>query len=463
MRKVIIYLIAVLCLGSTIPLQAQKQTPPQGGKAKDFKLPAKKEQKYTNGLKTVLVPYGTIPKVNVSLIIKTGNVHEDSNQVWLADLTGRMMKEGTASMNFAEISKKAAQMGGSLNISVGPTQTTIAGVVLSEFADDFIKLLADVAMNPAFPASELERLKSDLKRQLVTQKAVPQAQAQERFFQAIYRDHPYGRYFPTEAMINSYTLDMVKDHYSRHFGAKRSVLYVVGKFDEAAVNAAAKSAFSAWKPGPEIDYPPVKIAAVPDTMIMERKGAPQTTLLVGMPVITPNNKDYIPLLVTNSLLGGSFGSRITSNIRENKGYTYSPGSAIVNRKGSALWYEQADVTSEHTVDALVEIEREIKRLQTEPPTRDELSGIQNYEAGIFVLQNSSPGGIIGQLNFLDLYGLDDSFLTNRVKNIHSVTPQQVSDIARKYIQYDKMTKVMVGDNEAIQKQIEKQKAAPKAF
>jgi zinc protease len=463
MRKITLYIALFVCLGSATALQAQKQTPPPGGKAKDFKLPAKKEQKLTNGLKTVLVQYGTIPKVNISLIIKTGNVHEDSNQVWLADLTGRLMREGTAKMNFAEISKKAAQMGGSLNVSVGPTQTTINGSVLSEFAGDFIKLLADVVMNPSFPASELERLKGDFKRRLAVQKSVPQSQAQEQFYQAIYKDHPYGRFFPTEEMINSFTLDLVKNYYNDNFGAKRSVLYVVGKFDETAVNAAVKSALTAWKPGPDVSYPPVNIAAVGDTLIMDRKGAPQTTVMVGMPVITPNHKDYVPLLVSNSLLGGSFGSRITSNIRENKGYTYSPFSTIVNRKGSALWYEQADITSEHTVDALLEIEREIKKLQTAPPSKDELSGIQNYEAGVFVLQNSTPGGIINQLNFVDLYGLDDSYLTNLVKNIYSVTPEKVSETTKKYIQYDKMTKVMVGDKEAIQKQVEKQKATPKAF
>jgi predicted Zn-dependent peptidase len=463
MRKVTIYIALLLCLNSTYAQQAQKQTPPQGGKAKDFKLPAKKEQKYTNGLKTVLVPYGTIPKVNVSLIIKTGNVHEGANEVWLADLTGRLMREGTITMNFADIAKRAARMGGSLNVSVGPTQTTIAGSVLSEYAGEFIKLLSDMVMNPSFPASELERLKGDFKRRLAVQKAVPQSQAQEQFYQTIYKDHPYGRIFPTEAMIDSYTMDKVKDYYNTNFGAKRSVLYVVGKYDEAAVNAAVKVTLTAWKPGPDVSYPPVNVAAVGDTLIMDRKAAPQTTVMVGMPVITPNNKDYVPLLVTNSLLGGSFGSRITSNIRENKGYTYSPFSTILNRKGSALWYEQADITSEHTVNALLEIEREIKKLQTAPPTKEELSGIQNYEAGIFVLQNSTPAGIINQLNFVDLYGLDDSYLTNLVKNIYSVTPEKVSETTRKYIQYNKMTKVMVGDQETIQKQIEKQKATPKAF
>ena len=458
-----IFLIALACITGIAPVLAQKELPPVGGKAKDFKLSEKKVQTYANGLKSTLVPYGQLPKATISLVIKTGNIHEGPNQVWLADLTGRLLREGTATMNFAALAKKAAMMGGSINVSVGSTQTTIAGSVLSEYAPDFIKLITDLVMQPAFPASELDRLKGDFKRRLVTQKAVPQAQAQEQFMQAVYKDHPYGRLFPTEEMLNSYTLQMVKDFYNANFGAKRSVLYVVGKFDEKAVSAAIASGLTKWKAGPDVSYPPVQAHPVSDTLIIDRKGAPQTTVMVGLPVITPDNKDYVPLMVTNSLLGGSFGSRITSNIRENKGYTYSPSSAVQNQKGSSLWIEQADITSEHTVDALMEIEKEIKRLQVEAPKEEELQGIQKYMAGIFVLQNSTPQGIIGQLNFLDLYGLDDSYLNNYVKNIYKVTPQIVSQIVRNYIQYDKMAKVMVGDKTAIQQQVEKQKATPRTF
>jgi predicted Zn-dependent peptidase len=461
--KKYIYSIAIACVVLAQPAFAQKQTPPAGGTARDFKLSEKKTQAYNNGLKTTFVHYGELPKTTISLVIKTGNVHEGKDQVWLADLTGRMLREGTSDLNFAALSKKAAMMGGSLNVNVGPTQTTISGVVLSEYAPDFIRLIAALVTHPAFPASELDRLKSDLKRRLITQKAVPQAQAQEQFFEAIYKDHPYGRIFPTEAMINSYGLQQVKDFYEQNFGAKRSVLYVVGKFDERAVQEAVNGSMTQWRPGPDVAYPPVSPVASSDTLLIDRKGAPQTTLMVGLPVVTPTNKDYVPLLVTNSLLGGSFGSRITSNIRENKGYTYSPFSSVLNRKGSAVWYEQADVTSEHTVDALMEIEKEVKRLQVEAPTKEELSGIQNYEAGIFVLQNSTPAGIIGQLNFLDLYGLDDSYLNNYVKNIYKVTPEIVTQTARNYIQYDKMTKVMIGDKQAIEQQVQKQKAIPRTF
>ena len=454
---------AALLLSLAQPAIAQKQTPPAGGKAKDFKLSDKKVQTHPNGLKTMIVPYGTLPKVNISLIVKTGNVHEAPNQVWLADLTGRLLREGTTTTNFAALSKKVAMMGGTLNVNVGPDQTTISGSVLSEYAPDFIKLVSDLVMNPAFPASEVERLKTDFKRRLTTQKAVPQSQAQEKFFAALYKDHPYGTIFPTEEMISSYTVQMIKDYYNANFGAKRSVLYVVGKFDEKAVATALASSLTKWKPGPEISYPPANPQPVQDTLVVDRKGAPQTTLMVGLPVVSPTNKDYVPLLVTTSLLGGAFGSRITTNIRENKGYTYSPFSTVLNRKGSSIWYEQADVTSEHTIDALNEIEREIKRLQTQPPAKEELEGIQNYSAGLFVLQNSTPAGIIGQLNFLDLHGLDDSYLNNYVQNIYKVTPEQVSQMTKNYIDYNKMTKVMIGDKEGLQKQVEKAKATPRTF
>jgi predicted Zn-dependent peptidase len=463
MKNIIRYITLFLAFGCTISSFAQKQTPPEGGTAKDFKLSEKKVQSFNNGLRATTVHYGELPKATVTLIIKTGNVHEGPDQIWLANITGRLLREGTTSMNFAALSKKAAMMGGSLNVNVGLTQTTISGSVLSEYTADFIRLISDLVSQPAFPASELERIKGDFKRQLAVQKTVPQSMAQEQFLEAVYRDHRYGKSFPTEEMINSFTIQQVKDFYENNFGAKRSVLYVVGKFDDKQVNAAIASSLSKWKPGPEVYYPPVNAVPVNDTMLIDRKGAPQTTVMIGLPVVTPNNKDYVPLIVTNSLLGGSFGSRITSNIRENKGYTYSPFSTIQNRKGSAVWFEQADVTSEHTVDALLEIEKEVKRLQVEPPTKEELSGIQNYEAGIFVLQNSTPAGIIGQLNFLDLYGLDDSYLNNYVKNIYKVTPEVVTQTARNYIQYDKMVKVMIGDKSQIQQQVEKQKDTPITF
>ncbi|MDH4071315.1 MAG: insulinase family protein, partial [Ignavibacteria bacterium] len=163
--------------------------------------------------------------------------------------------------------------------------------------------------------------------------------------------------------------------------------------------------------------------------------------------------DYRPLLVMNALLGGSFMSRITSNIREDKGYTYSPSSSVSSRYRDAYWQQFASITTDVTGAALHEIFFEIKRLQDEAPGEDELKGIQNYLAGIFVLQNSSPGGLINLLSLIHLHGLPASYLSEYVRTIYAVTPQDVQRLAREYLDTNNMMLVIAGDRKTLEKQV----------
>ena len=442
-------------------LFSQKEMPPEGGKPKDFKLPAKKTFALDNGLEVTMVQYGSLPKVTVSVIVRSGNLNEQANEVWLADVTGDLMKEGTNSRSARQIAEEAAGMGGSVNISTGLDQTTVNGDVLSEFAPKLILLMADIVQNPRFPESELPRIKNDRIRQLTVAKSSPQQQTMEQFRRMMYGDHAYGRIFPTQEMLEGYTVEQVSGFYKNNFGAKRTSIYVSGVFNTQAVEKAVRSAFGAWQKGSD----PLFDAPAPSSKkafhLIDRPGAPQSTIYVGLPVPNPYDKDYVPLVVTNALLGGSFASRITSNIREQKGYTYSPFSSISSRYRDAYWVEVADVTTDVTGAALKEIFKEINRLQNEPPPLEELQGIQNYLSGTFVLQNSSRGGIIGQLAFLKLHGLKEDYLTSYVKNVHSVTPGQVSEITQKYIREEDMLLVITGDKSKVEEQIkEYAKPAP---
>jgi zinc protease len=157
--------------------------------------------------------------------------------------------------------------------------------------------------------------------------------------------------------------------------------------------------------------------------------------------------------VTNALLGGSFGSRITSNIREQKGYTYSPFSILNTRLRSGYWAEVADVTTNVTGPSIKEIIGEIDRLRAEPPSAAELRGIQNYLAGTFVLRNSTRDGIASQLAFLDLYGLGEDYLRNFVQRVHAVTPADVQRVTRQYIDPAKLAIVVAGDKKAVAEQL----------
>lgn len=446
--------IALALLLSASVVVAQKELPPPGGKPKDFTLPRKTQIALPNGLTAVLVPYGSLPKVTVSVVVRSGNINEKENEVWLADVMGDMMKEGTRSRSAQQIAEEAASMGGSVNISTGLDQTTINGDVLTEYGPNLVNLLADIVRNPLFPESELQRIKNDRIRQLTVAKSSPQQQTLEQFRRIIHGNHAYGRIFPTQEMLEGYTLDQIRKFYENNFGARRTTVYVAGVFDLGVMEQAIRKEFSSWKSGPEplIDIPTPSMKKA--FHLIDRPGAPQSTIYLGLPVANPYDKDFVPLVVTNALLGGSFGSRITSNIREQKGYTYSPFSQLSSRYRDAYWAEVADVTTDVTGPALKEIFKEIRKLQNEPPPAEELQGIQNYLAGTFVLQNSSPGGIIGQLAFLNLHGLSDDYLTKYVQNVYAVTPQKVSEMTKKYIREDNMTLVITGDKKKIESQIE---------
>ena len=432
---------------------AEKQTPPAGSAPKAFKLP--KVEKFTlpNGLQVTLVPFGSIPKVMIDVTVRAGNLNESAQQIWLADFTGELLKEGTTSRTSEQVAQQAAGMGGAVSVNVGPDVTQISGDVLSEFAPQMAKLLADVVQHPLLPESEVSRLKQDFQRQLSVQKSQPQTLARERFYQALYPDHPYGRILSSDSIINSFTADAAKKFYDDNFGAARTHIYVAGKFDPAAVKSAITQSFSSWKRGAEPLIQVPTTAAKHELDVVDRPGAAQSTVYVGLPTIDPSNSDFIQLQVMNTLLGGSFGSRITANIREQKGYTYSPNSQLSVRYRDAFWAEVADVTTAVTGPSIKEILYEIDRLQKTAPADAELNGVKNYLGGIFVIQNSSRVGLIGRLQYSDLHKLGDDYLETYVQKVFAVTPEQVQQMASKYILSDKLTIVLVGDKAKIADQI----------
>jgi predicted Zn-dependent peptidase len=432
---------------------AQKEAPPEGGTPKDFKLPERREFALENGLRVTLVPYGTIPKVTIYAVVRVGNINESSTQVWLADLTGEMLKEGTKTRTSSQLAKDAAKIGGSISVTVGDDRSFVSGDALSEYAPELIVLMGDVLRNPGFPPGELSRVRNNLQRQLAVSRADPQTMTLEKFRKVLYGDHPYGRVLPTEEMLAEYSIDDVVLFYRENFGAARTHFFVAGVFDAKGVEEAIRKAFGGWQRGnePLINVP--RPSSARSVYIVDRPNASQSTIFLGLPVSDPSSADWIPLQVMNSLLGGSFTSRITTNIRESKGYTYSPRSTVSARYRDAYWLQSADVSTDVTGAALKEIFYEIARLQNEAPLAEELKGIQNNLAGVFVLRNSSPAQIIGLLSFMDLHGLPDEFLNTYIKKVHAVTPAQVQELAAKYIRAGGMTIVIAGDRKKIAKEV----------
>jgi|SRR5579862_4695374 len=445
--------VLVLSAMSTHVFAGAKETPPQGPPPKPFHLPATNDFTLANGMQVTIVPYGTVPKVAVRAFVGAGAIHESAGQVWLSKLNAALMKEGTHTRSAEQVAREAAEMGGQVEINSGSDFTSVGGVVLSDFGPKFVALLADVLTAASLPASELPRLKADLLRELSIDKSQPDSLAQERFLKTMLPDHPYGRTFPSESELKGYTIEEVQTFYRKNFDAMRTHLYIAGKL-EGDLRHAIEEAFGGWPQGaPAPDLPPHPVKAR-SFQFIDRPGAEQSNVLIGLPVAEPSSPDYIKLDVMDSLLGGSFASRITSNIREQKGYTYSPFSQIGTRRHFAYWVEAAAVTTAVTGPSLKEIFYEIDRLRKDPPSREELKGIQNYLAGIFVLRNTiSPDAIIGQLHLVDSQGLDRSYLSTYVQRVMEVQPTDVQGVAERYLVPTKMTIVVVGDKAKIGGQI----------
>jgi zinc protease len=444
----------LLVLTASILHAQNKEQPPAPAAEIGFALPGLNTTSLPNGMKVTAFSHGDLPLVRVTLIIRTGAIDEGPDQVWLSKLMADMMQQGTTTRSAAALADAVAGMGGDLAINAGFDDLSISGTVLGDSAAAFVRLLGDVARHPKFPESELSRLIGDRQRQLAIAKTQPQQIAAERYAKLMYPDHPYGRLFPTSAALGSYTTAQVSDFYARNVDATRSHLMVVGKFDAGKVQQAIETTFSDWVAGspPSVNVPPAH--AERTLVLIDRPGAVQSTLDVGLRVADdPSNADWIPLVATDALLGGSFNSRITSNIREQKGYTYSPFSTVTAHYRSAAWTESADVTTSATGASLKEIFGEIDRLRATPPSDDEVKSIQHYLDGVFVLRNSTPAGLTGQLEFMDIHGLDNQWFVNYIPAVNRVTPADMQSMAQKYLDPSKMSIVVAGDKKVVADQL----------
>lgn len=449
LRTIFAAAVAALVLGSA----SAREMPPEGGTPKPFKVPASTTVSLANGMSVTLVPFGTIPKATISITVPAGNRYE-GDQAWLADLAGQMLVEGAGTRDADGLAAAAADMGGEIGVGVSVDTTTAGLDVLSEFAPDAIALLADVLQRPTLPASRFDRVRGNLLKNLAIARQQPQTQADEVFRKQLFRDHPYSVGLPDPAAFEKIDIDDVRGFVNAHFAANGSRIYVAGQFDRAAVLAAIETQFGAWKTVERAAAVPPPTDPAPGRHFIARPDAPQSTLYLGLPVVDPTHPDYAKVSVMNTLLGGSFSSRITSNLREDKGYTYSPRSRLSVNPSSGYWVQTADVTSNVTGPAIDEIINEIERLASEPPAEEELARIKNYRTGTFVLGNATRGGLIGQLQFLDTHGLPRSHLETAVQRINAVTPADVRAVAERYLTLGDMTLVVVGDPAIVPEQLE---------
>jgi zinc protease len=327
MKFVITLTILVLVSGVVV---GQQKTPPAPGPARPLNLPKITEKKLANGLTVVLAPLPNVPKVTAVLTFRAATTASDRvAHPGIAQIVATVANEGTETRTSKQIKEELRSIGGTLSLGSDADSTTLSSSALSEFSTRMFDLMSDVAQHPSFPDSELKLAQENTIQQIRAGRADPGFLANERFQKAVFGNHPYSFVVPDEKSINALTRADLRDFVSKFYIPNASHLIVVGDIDPDKTFAEVEKAFGSWKSGtlPPEDNPAVPKRDKRQIFFVNRPGSVQSTIYVGNASIPRKDKDYFAIRTANTIYGGSFYSRLTRNIRESKGYTYSPFSS----------------------------------------------------------------------------------------------------------------------------------------
>src|ERR1044071_1861951 len=356
-------LLAILLLATTA--FAQQKTPPPPGAARPLNLPKITEKKLANGLTVVLAPLPNVPKVSALLTFRSATTATDRDaHPGIAQIVAGVANEGTDTRTSKQIKEELRSIGGSLGLGSDADSTTMTATALSEFSTRLFDLMSDVAQHPSFPDTEVKLAQENTIQQIRAGRADPGFLVNERFQKAVFGNHPYSFVVPDERSISALTRNDLRGFVTKYYIPNAAHLIVVGDIDVDKTFAEIEKAFGSWKSGtlPPDDNPPVPTREKRQIYFVNRPGSIQSAIFIGNVSIPRKDKDYFALRTADTIFGGSFYSRLTRNIRETKGYTYSPFSQSNTQAKTGAVLSGAFVRNEVTGPTLLEILYELDRM-----------------------------------------------------------------------------------------------------
>lgn len=447
-------LLAIILLTTTAI--AQQKTPPPPGAARPLNLPKITEKKLPNGLTVVLAPLPNVPKISSILAFRSATTASDRTaHPGIAQIAAAVANEGTDTRTSKQIKEELRSIGGTLNLGSDADSTTMSASALSEFSARLFELMSDIAQHPSFPETEVKLAQENSIQQIRAGRADPNFLANERFQKAIFGNHPYGFVVPDEKSISALTRNDLRAFVTKYYIPNAAHLIVVGDIDVEKTFAEIEKAFGGWKSGavPPDENPPVPRRNKRHIYFVNRPGSIQSAIYLGNVSIPRKDKDYFAIRTADTIYGGSFYSRLTRNIRETKGYTYSPFSSANTRAKTGSFLAGAFVRNEVTGPTLLEIFYELDRMRVLPVTDEELSAAKEYSTGNFSVELASQFGLAGRINTIYTFDLDKSFINDFRPKIEALTAADIQKAAAKYFDTYRAAIVIVGDWEKVKDQV----------
>lgn len=449
-------LLAGALLGAA-PLAAQFPTqPPAPMPLEPAQFPPFAETILENGLRIIVVSSNKQPVLSLTLAMPGGSFYDPAGKVGVAEMVAGLLTKGAGTRTADEIAAAIEGVGGSIGASAGADFLTLNTAVLSGDRQLAFGLLADAALRPTFPESELELLRKQTLSALALEKAQPAAIASHAFAKGIFGDHPYGR-SADEASIGAITRADLLAFHSQRVRPNQAVLVIAGMIDTLEARQLATSAFGAW--GGVAAGTPVTRGApqrmTNEILLVHKPGAVQSNVVVGNTTWTATDSRGYALTLANQVLGGASDSRLFQILREQKGWTYGSYSGAARRRVLGYFQATAEVRTEVTDSALVELLAQMRRMSAEPMPVEEFERQKQTLVGRFPLEIETAQQVASQVAGARLLGLATDYVQTYRQRLAAVTPEQARAAARQGIRADAAFIVVVGDATKLTERLQK--------
>ena len=413
--------------------------------------PRTAERTLPSGLRVVVVRQTGVPLVEVRLRVPfAGTVRTARTHAARTALLGDTMLAGTADRSQVEIAEALQQLGAEMHVSTDADRVLVTGNTLATGLPALLDLLAEVLSEAAYPAHEVGGERDRLVERIALARAQPAVLAREALAARMYDGHPYAREMPDIDPLRRVTAGQLRRLHRDRVAPAGSVLVLVGDLSPARTLDRVERALAGWQAaGSAVVAPPLPEVASAPTLVVDRPGSVQSSLRLGGPALSRDDPDYPALQLANLVFGGYFSSRLTENIREDKGYTYSPSSRIDHAAAGSALVVQADVATEVTAPALLEIGYELGRMATGAVQQSELDDVRQYAIGTLAMSVATQTGLASTLSALAGTGLGIDWLREHPRRLAAVTREQVQAQAQRFLAPTQLVRVVLGDADAM--------------
>lgn len=428
------------------------QKPPLPTSAVEVSYPRIPSCHLGNGMTVLVVENDRIPRLGIRLSVPAGRIHNPDDNLSLLPLAAESLKEGTASRSSQQIAEQLDRSAIQYDADIRMEHCLLQMDLLASQIEPGLELLSEMLRCPAFPEEELEKLKVRWQSELIGQRSMPDYLADERLYQAFYPNHPYRKWNTTPQQLAAADRQQVEAAFRKRFVPDKAILLLAGAISAQLGFRLAEQHLGSWQgePSSEPQFSPLQPVRSRRVELVHRPHSEQSRLVVAGRTFARGHPDSHPLRVANQVLGGGASSRLFLNLREARGYTYGIYSFQRGYRHDGLLLAAANVRSEVTAESVGEIFSEFRRLQSEPPSSQELSQGRSELTGNFLFHLETPASA-GMLEVTRrLYELPEDYFPNYVREIQSVSADQVQQMARRYLDPDRFEVIVVADRNIVE-------------